>query len=97
MMEIFREIELTKYHSQKGLHPEFLHSSRKIDASKEPLPCPSFPDLDIVTANEARGINVDDCLKLSIYTRKVSQCVKRLLFSVQKLIKPDLDKHLNLV
>ncbi|KAL5290660.1 CES5A.2 family protein [Megaselia abdita] len=56
---------------KRGLHVDLSHSSRKTDASKEPMPCPSFPDLDMVMENEARGINVDDCLTLSVFTRKL--------------------------
>lgn len=75
-------MKLIRNNLQKGLHAGISHSSRKVDASKEPLPCPSFPDLDSIRMNEARGINVDDCLTLSVYTRKVSQYVERLLFTV---------------
>ncbi|XP_055856736.1 glutactin-like [Episyrphus balteatus] len=42
-----------------------------INATVEPMACPQFPDLLKVEQAERQGINVDDCLTLSIFTPNI--------------------------
>lgn len=42
-----------------------------VDATKEPLNCPQFPELQRIREAEARGEDVNDCLTLNIFTPNV--------------------------
>ncbi|XP_055902663.1 glutactin-like [Eupeodes corollae] len=51
-----------------------------IEATTEPIACPSIPDLLKVEQAERQGINVDDCLTLSVFTPNVYSVLPVMIY-----------------